>query len=80
MKETKRPADRLKKVLMIDKLKSASNLEELLKNDARILLENYFELTAGAVRTGLNIDEKNLINIELTAKAANIKRFGIILK
>jgi len=80
MKEANKTAGRLKNVLMIDKIKSPSGLEDVLKSDVCGVLENYFDIIPPSIDVRLNIDENNLYDIRISLKAKNAKSIGIIIK
>ncbi|MDR3263741.1 MAG: hypothetical protein LBT30_05465 [Clostridiales bacterium] len=80
MKEANKTAGRLKNVLMIDKIKSPSGLEDVLKSDVYGVLENYFDIIPPSIDVRLNIDENNLYDIRISLKAKNAKSIGIIIK
>ncbi|MDR3293056.1 MAG: hypothetical protein LBT20_03010 [Clostridiales bacterium] len=80
MKEARNAAGRLKNVLMIDKIKSPSGIEDLLKSDIYGLLDNYFEVIPESIDVRLNIDDDNLYDIKISVKARYVKNVGILIQ
>jgi septum formation topological specificity factor MinE len=80
MNEAENAAGRLKRVLLTDKIKAASSLEEVVKSDVFHLLENYFESVPESMDMRLSVDENGLIDIKIAVKAMRAKNSGIVLK
>ncbi|MDR1905632.1 MAG: hypothetical protein LBQ27_01780 [Clostridiales bacterium] len=80
MKEAKQAAGRLRNVLLIDKIKAPSGLEDVIKSDVYTALENYFVTIPESVDVRLCVDEDNFYDIRISVKAAAVRNTGIFMK
>ena len=76
--EAKKAAGRLKNLLLLDKIKAPSSLEDVLRSDIYGILENYFVTLPKSIDVRLSIDEDNLYDIKIFLKAEKIKSMGRI--
>jgi hypothetical protein len=77
VREAKEAALRLKNMLLTDKIKSPSSVENVIKSDVYYLLENYFETIRDTIDVRLSIDGDNLYDIKISLKAQKVKSMGI---
>ena len=76
MKKTaKIAAERLKNVILADKVAHPERLNDLLKSDITSLLDEYFELYPQSVKVRLQPSEYGL-DILIDATAVRVKDFG----
>lgn len=76
MKKTaKLASERLKNVILSDKVSNPDRLNDLLKSDVNDMLKTYFELYPGSIKVCLKASEYGL-DILIDATAIRVKDFG----
>mgnify|MGYP006330573707 FL=1 len=76
MKKTaKLASERLKNVILSDKVSHPDRLNDLLKSDVNDMLKTYFELYPGSIKVWLKPSEYGL-DILIDATAIRVKDFG----
>ena len=68
-------AERLKKVILSDKVAHSDKLNELLISDVTELLSNYFELYPSTVTVKISKSD-NSLNVMIAANASRVKPYG----
>lgn len=64
--------NRLKNIILSDKMLNKDDMTTSLKSELKFVLSNYFELS-GSILVSLSIDENNLFDIKIFSKAKRIK-------
>lgn len=67
--------NRLKQVLLSDKIAQPEKFNELIKSEVMNVLENYFELYPATFELKLSINE-NIMDISINVKGGRIKPYG----
>lgn len=70
--------NRLKNVLLSDKIAHPDKFNELIKSEVITLLDNYFELYPSTFELRLNINE-NILDIAINVKGGRIKPHGCFI-
>ncbi|MEG1612867.1 MAG: cell division topological specificity factor MinE [Clostridia bacterium] len=74
-KNAKIASERLKQVLLSDKIAQPEKFNELLKSEVVTVLSNYFELFPSTFEINLAISD-NVIDITMRVKGGRIKPYG----
>ncbi len=71
--------NRLKKVLINDKMEFSSELKKILLSDITRVLDNYLEVDEDSIGLIVNIQSDNTYTMSLTASIRHIKSYGIVI-
>lgn len=72
MRNSKLAQDRLKNVLLKDRMDAPENLIAVLKSDIYEALSNFFEVNPASVNVNINTDTVGVYNLSVTAKAFRV--------
>ena len=68
----KHESERLEQILMKDKLKSPERFSTVLKKEAEMFLNNFFETVDDSVEVSIKIDSLGFYNYNISGKAKRL--------
>ena len=77
MRRAKISEDRLKRVLLQDRMDAPDNLVAVLKSDIYQALSNFFEINPSSVCVTIDSDAAGIYNLSISAKAFRVYKSAV---